>query len=62
LQQASALERYGEVLDQAQGLLKDIDDVIEFQLTEMSNRLPPLSSFTFGRSLDAWQKTVCSLP
>lgn len=36
--QAALLDRYSEVLDQAKALLKEIDDVIEFQLTEMSNR------------------------
>ncbi len=33
----------------------------EFQLTEMSDRLPPLSIFTRSFKLDEWQKNVLRL-
>lgn len=53
--------RFSETVDEVMGLLGEIEDVIEFQLVKMANRLPPLSRFTFGRSLDAWQKRVLGL-
>lgn len=53
--------RFSETIEEVMGLLGDIDDVIEFQLVKMANRLPPLSRFSFGRSLDGWQKKVLGL-
>lgn len=37
---------------------QDRERMIEIQLVKMSDRLPPLSKFTFGYSLDPWQKRV----
>ncbi|KAM3577692.1 hypothetical protein VYU27_000565 [Nannochloropsis oceanica] len=53
--------RFSDTIDEVMGLLGDIDDVIEFQLVKMANCLPPLSRFSFGRSLDGWQKKVLGL-
>ena len=55
------ISQYSDTIDEVMGILQDIDDVIEFQLVNMANRLPPLSRFSFGRSLDPWQKKVLSL-
>ena len=46
------------VVQEATVHLRQLDDVFEFQMTVLSNRLPPLSKFQFGRSLDEWQKRV----
>lgn len=59
--EAQLVNQFGETIDEVMALLGDIDDVIEFQLVKMANRLPPLSKFSFGRSLDPWQKKVLSL-
>jgi ATP-dependent RNA helicase DDX60 len=58
--EAQLVSAFGETIDEVMALLGDIDDVIEFQLVKMANRLPPLSKFSFGRSLDPWQKRVLS--
>lgn len=59
--EAQLVSQFSETIDEVMALLGDIDDVIEFQLVKMANRLPPLSKFSFGRSLDPWQKKVLSL-
>ncbi|CAN0014114.1 unnamed protein product [Ectocarpus sp. 6 AP-2014] len=38
--------------------LRDSEDMTEYQLVEMHDRLPPLSRFTTGWKLDEWQKRV----
>eukprot|EP01038_Epipyxis_sp_PR26KG_P005470 gene5470-7573_t len=47
----SLLRRANRVRDQE-------SDLIRLQLVEMSDCLPPLTKFTFGHSLDPWQKKV----
>jgi hypothetical protein len=42
-------------------VLGAVDDVVEFQMTRMSNCMPPLGFFSFGYSLDDWQKSVLRL-
>ena len=37
------------------------DDITSFQLNHMADRLPPLSKFSRGWRLDAWQKRVLDL-
>ena len=59
--EAQLVAAFGDTVEEVMALLGDIDDVIEFQLVKMANRLPPLSKFSFGRSLDPWQKRVLSL-
>jgi len=59
--EGEVVARFSETIEEVMGLLGDIDDVIEFQLVKMANRLPPLSRFSFGRSLDGWQKKVLGL-
>lgn len=44
-----------KLIKEAQDLRAGEKDLIEFQLTSMSDRLPPLSKFSFGFRLDAWQ-------
>ncbi len=39
-------------------VMKKEEDLIVFQLTEMADRLPPLSRFVQGWKLDEWQKRV----
>ncbi len=39
-------------------VMKRQEDIIVFQLTEMADRLPPLSRFVHGWKLDEWQKRV----
>jgi len=46
-----------EVLIRAKKL-RDREDMIIKQLTDMSDRLPPLSRYTCGFKLDDWQKQV----
>ncbi|CAN0314408.1 unnamed protein product [Phaeothamnion confervicola] len=38
--------------------MREEEDLVVFQLTEMADRLPPLSRFTTGWKLDEWQKRV----
>ncbi len=39
-------------------MMKTEENIIVFQLTEMADRLPPLSRFVKGWKLDEWQKRV----
>jgi ATP-dependent RNA helicase DDX60 len=52
------LAQYDLALRGAMGVLAGVEDIIEFQMTRMSNRLPPLGYFSFGHKLDVWQKRV----
>lgn len=38
--------------------MRETEDLVVFQLTEMADRLPPLSKFNTGWKLDEWQKRV----
>ncbi|KAG5178944.1 P-loop containing nucleoside triphosphate hydrolase protein [Tribonema minus] len=41
--------------------LREEEDMVVFQLTEMADRLPPLSRFSTGWKLDDWQKRVLAV-
>mmetsp|Transcript_4019 Transcript_4019/g.5978 ORF Transcript_4019/g.5978 Transcript_4019/m.5978 type:complete len:1164 (-) Transcript_4019:285-3776(-) len=41
--------------------MRDEVDLVQFQLCQMPDKLPPLSRFTRGYSLDVWQKRVLTL-
>lgn len=45
-----------KLINQAKDIRRLESDMIKFQLTEMSDALPPLSKFSFGYKLDEWQK------
>lgn len=45
-------------LKKARAIMDKEADMIRVQLVDMSDCLPPLSKFTFGFSLDPWQKRV----
>ena len=42
----------------AKKIMESESDLIRVQLVEMADSLPPLSKFTYGFSLDPWQKRV----
>ena len=44
-----------KLIKEAKALREAEADLVAFQLTEMSDRLPPLSKFGHGFKLDAWQ-------
>jgi len=46
------------IVKKARKIMESESDMIRVQLVEMADSLPPLSKFTFGYSLDPWQKRV----
>ncbi len=48
---------FRKVIKKARSMKKE-ENIIVFQLTEMADRLPPLSRFVHGWKLDEWQKRV----
>eukprot|EP00596_Hydrurales_sp_CCMP1899_P009618 CAMPEP_0119034286 /NCGR_PEP_ID=MMETSP1177-20130426/1284_1 /TAXON_ID=2985 /ORGANISM="Ochromonas sp, Strain CCMP1899" /LENGTH=1580 /DNA_ID=CAMNT_0006991613 /DNA_START=41 /DNA_END=4783 /DNA_ORIENTATION=- len=47
-----------KLLDKVHKLKSKEKDMVKLQLLDMSNSLPPLSKFTYGFSLDPWQRRV----
>jgi ATP-dependent RNA helicase DDX60 len=51
---------YKKVIRKAQKMREE-EDLVVFQLTDMADRLPPLSRFSTGWKLDDWQKRVLAV-
>jgi hypothetical protein len=49
------LKTFNSLLKEARKLRSKEKDIIRFQLNEMSDRLPPLSKYSFDFKLDHWQ-------
>ncbi len=58
---ARLYRKFDKVIRDAIDVLGDIDDLILYQMTYMKDCMPPLSRFSFEKSLDEWQKRVLSL-